>query len=123
MNLHYSQIEAGIGEPLLEHPSIMLSYLTPTWLMSLRQFLHNHNITISVTGEYTIPLQGPKDQYIMQSQHLQCYSSSQQRDLNLVQLYLQVHTLADMSDRTKKKTISLNYLDAIRPNDFVLNSF
>ena len=122
MNLHYSQIEAGIGEPLLEYPSITLSYLTPTWLMSLRQFLHKHNITIRVTDEYKIPLQGSKDQYIMQSQHLQRYSASQQRDLKLVCLYLQVHTLADMSDRTKKNAISLNYLDAIGPKDFVFNS-
>ena len=58
----------------------------------------------------------------MQSQHLQRYSASQQRDLNLVRLYLQVQTLADMSDRTKKKAISLNYLDAIRPTDFAVNS-
>ena len=105
MNLHYSQIEAGIGEQLMEHPSIPLSYLTPTWMMYLRQYLHNHNITITVSEDYAIPLRIPKDQYIMQSQHLQRYSASQQRDLNLVRLYLQVHTLADMSDCTKKKAI------------------
>lgn len=60
MNLHYSQIEAGIGEQLLENQLIHLSYLTPTWLMSLRQFLHNHNITIKqVSEDFTTPLQGP----------------------------------------------------------------
>ena len=119
MNLHYSQIEAGIGESLLEHPSISIPYVTPTWLMSLRQFLHNHNITITVSDDYSLPLHGPTDQYIMQRQHLQRYSAAQQKDINLVRLYLQVHTLADMSDSTRQKAISLSYLDALRPLDFV----
>jgi hypothetical protein len=40
MSLKYSQIEAGIAEPLLEHPHICLSYLTPTWLLSVCQYLY-----------------------------------------------------------------------------------
>lgn len=108
MNLHYFQIEAGIGKPLLENPSILsLPYITPTWRMSLRQFLYNHNITITVSDIYTPPLQGPTgDQCIMQRQHLQRYSAAaQQRDINLVRLYLQVYTLADTSDITKEEDI------------------
>ena len=122
MNLHYSQIEAGIGHSLLEHPGIHLSYLTPTWLLSIRQFLYCHNMTITMTDNPTIPLQGPQDQYIMQPQHLDRYSATQQRDLNLVRLYLQVHTLADMSNLSRRQTIDLCYLDARRPHDFVNNS-
>ena len=39
LNMQYSQLEAGIGPLLLEHPDIHLSYLTPTWILSQRQYL------------------------------------------------------------------------------------
>jgi hypothetical protein len=58
----------------------------------------------------------------MQPQHLERYSATQQRDLNLVRLYLQVHTLADMSNLSRRQTIDLCYVDARRPHDFVDNS-
>ena len=67
LNLRYSQIEAGIGQSLLANPGIYLSYLTPTWLLSLRQFLYCHNISVTVSDDHVIPLRGPNDQYIMQS--------------------------------------------------------
>ena len=51
LNLQYSQLESGIGEPLLEHPSIHgVSYLTPTWILSVRQFLSYHNLSIRLTS-------------------------------------------------------------------------
>jgi hypothetical protein len=121
LNLQYSQIESGIGQPLLAYPGIHVSYLTPTWLMSLRQFLYCHNLSITVTNEPGISLQGPQDQYIMQAQHLARYSASQQRDLNLVRMYLQVHTLAAMSHKARKQAIDVHYLDAVRPPDFVVD--
>ena len=55
----------------------------------------------------------------MQSKYLERYTPAQQRDLNLVRMYLQVHTLADMSRRgSRTTTIDLNCLDAKRPLDF-----
>ena len=119
MNLRYSQLESGIGQPLLEYPGIHLPYITPSWIMSLRQYLYNHNLTITVTDENGLQLHGPHDQFIMQQQHLERYSSSQQRDINFVRLYLQVQTLADLADQHRKNCISLSYLDAFRPKDFV----
>ena len=50
INLHHSQREAGIGRPLLEDPSVPVSYLTPTWLTSIRQFAFTHNISITTTA-------------------------------------------------------------------------
>lgn len=35
INLQYSQLESGIGEPLLKHPRNHLPYLTPSWILSL----------------------------------------------------------------------------------------
>ena len=44
-SLKYSQMESGLGLHLLQDPNDFISWLTPTWLMLLRQFLYNHNIT------------------------------------------------------------------------------
>jgi hypothetical protein len=55
----------------------------------------------------------------MQQQHLDRYSPAQQRDINLVRMYLQVQTLADLADKHRKQCISLSYLDATRPDTFV----
>jgi hypothetical protein len=115
LNLQYSQLESGVGDPLLERPDLHIPYLTPTWLLSMRQFLFCHNMTITVSDAYSIPLRSNSDQYIMQQCHLARYTASQQRDINLVRIYLQVNTLADQTDPENPKSIRLDYLDATRP--------
>jgi hypothetical protein len=110
-NVQYSQMEAGITQPILEYPDIHLSYLTPTWITSIRQYLHCHNLTITLTHTYNIKLQGKNDQTIMTSEHLQRYSAQQQKDINLVRLHLQVHTLADITDPQQPNVILLHMLD------------
>jgi hypothetical protein len=97
MSLKYSQIEAGICEPLLEHPHIRISYLTPTWLLSVRQYLYQHNLTVSLTDVLSVTLKSRFDQCIMSSPSLARYTILQQNDLNLVRLYLQITTLSDMT--------------------------
>ncbi len=96
MSLKYSQIEAGIVEPLLEHPSIHLPYLTPTWLTSVRQYLYQHTLTVSITNSLRVILRGQHDQCIMSSPLLTHYTATQKTDINLVRLHLQVITLSDM---------------------------
>jgi ribonuclease HI len=113
-NLQHSQREAGIPEPLLEVPDLYLSYLTPTWVTSVRQYLSRHNITITVNNDGTTPLT-KGDQHIMQPLHLQRYTPIQHKDLNLVRLYLQIYSLQDMTDPTKSSRINLDYLDGRRP--------
>jgi hypothetical protein len=54
LNVKYSQIEAGISEPLLEHPAILIPYMTPTWTIPIRQFLCQHNLTVSLTDTIKI---------------------------------------------------------------------
>ncbi|KAI2502514.1 hypothetical protein MHU86_11946 [Fragilaria crotonensis] len=58
----------------------------------------------------------------MQSHHLNRYSEAQQRDINLVRLYLQVNTLAEMVDPTRPSAINLDYLDGIRASDWQSHS-
>jgi hypothetical protein len=119
LNLQYSQREAGVGFYLLEKPNEYISYLTPSWILSIRQFLANNNMSITVSDIHLDCLQGPADEYIMNAVHLQRYSPSQQCDINLVRMWLQVTTLADMSDSERTNRISLSYLDAKRSACFV----
>ena len=121
LSLQYSQREAGITQPILEFPGIHIPYLTPTWLTTLRQYMYNHNLTISITNTHTISLQGAWDQCIMNMDFLKNYSKQQQLQINRVRLHLQVTTLADMCDETGC-CIQTDYLCGIRPRDFVSNS-
>ncbi|KAI2505798.1 hypothetical protein MHU86_8660 [Fragilaria crotonensis] len=97
LNVKYSQIESGMSEPILEYPGIQISYLTPTWITSIRQFIFQHNLTISLTDTFTVLLRGPKDKCLMNRDALTRYSTQQKHDINLVRLYLQIITLSDMS--------------------------
>jgi ribonuclease HI len=103
ISLKYTQIEAGIAEPLLEQPEVHVSYITPTWITSLRQFLYTHNITITLTDTLQIVFSGQSDQCIMNMDFLQRYTIPQQRDINLVRLYLQAITLSDISEPAGNK--------------------
>jgi hypothetical protein len=51
INLHAMQLEAGVGFGLLEEPSIKIPYLTPTWITSVRSFMANHNLQITITDQ------------------------------------------------------------------------
>jgi ribonuclease HI len=115
LNLQYSLLEAGFGESLLEYPNVHLAYLTPTWILSILQFLSCHNMTITISDSFRIPLNGLHDEYIMQPQHLSRYSPSQQRGINLVRLFLQVNTLSEMSDPHRRNAIDLCYLGGKHP--------
>ncbi|KAI2489451.1 hypothetical protein MHU86_25142 [Fragilaria crotonensis] len=121
MNLQYLQLEAGIGECLLEYPTIPLPYLTSTWLTSVRNYMANHNISVTITEQPSLQLSGRRDQFIMQPHHLARYSTAQQRDINLVRLYLQVNTLAEMQDVTRPNTIALAFLDGRRDDSRISN--
>lgn len=112
------QLEAGIQEHLLEAPTIPIPYLTSTWLTSMCQFLSNHNLTISVSDVLQYSLQGSNDEYIMQPDRLAFYNASQQRDINLVRLYMQCTLLSDMSDATNPRCISNSFLVGERPSHF-----
>ena len=102
ISIKYSQIEAGIKEHILERPDIHISYLTPTWITSVRQFLYQHNLVVTITNTINIRFQGTNDACIMNYTMLKLYSSHQQQDINLVRLYLQAITLSDISTRDGK---------------------
>ena len=78
LNVKYLQIESGISKPLLEHPGISISYLTPTWITSVRQCLPQHNLSISPAETIMIKFRGPNDRCIMNRDTLSRYTARQQ---------------------------------------------
>ena len=110
-NILYSQLEAGIPEPPLGNPnSIHISYLTHTWITSVRQYLSRHNLTVRLTTDGSQSLRAG-DQHIMQAQHLSRFTQIQRRDLNLVRIHLHVYTSSDLVDPQRPNRIHLSYLD------------
>lgn len=63
------------------------------------------------------------DLVIMTAEHLQRYSPSQQRDINLVRLHLQVQTLSDITDPTRPNVILLHMLDGKRKPNTPISPF
>jgi hypothetical protein len=120
ISIKYTQIEAGIPEPILERPDLYVSYLTPTWITSLRQFLYTHNITITLTNTLRITYSGKSDQCIMASDSTTRYNPQQQRNINLVCLHLQIITLSDLSD-PQGKTICSQALRGYREDHHKLH--
>jgi hypothetical protein len=102
---HHRQ-EAGIGNHLLEVPDIHVPYLTPTWLTSIRQYMPNHNISITITDVLESKPTQTGDSFPMVKSHLDPYTVPQQRDINLVRLHLQAANLSDLASEDGKQITS-----------------
>jgi hypothetical protein len=74
--------------------------------------MYQHNITATISDTLHI-YRSPQDQCIMEGITLKQYTPQQQRDINLVRLYLQAITLFDLST-PDGKTIRPNALSGIR---------
>ena len=118
INLYHSQRESGIGTPLLERPDLSVSYLTPTWLTSIRQFAYQHNIRISTTTQYAPTLNHVNDKFLMETPHLDRFTQSEIVDINLVRIHLQASTLSDISAGTDGRTICPHCYKGDRPPSF-----
>ncbi len=55
LHLQYSQREAGVGFYLLKKPQV---YISPSWTLSIRQFLANNNMSITVSDIHLDRLKG-----------------------------------------------------------------
>ena len=118
INLYHSQRESGLGHPLLERPDISVSYLTPTWLTSIRQFAYQHNLRISTTAPYVPTLKYVNDKFLMETPHLDRFTTSEIVDINLVRLHLQASTLSDLAAGTDGRTICPHCYKGDRPPSF-----
>ena len=123
IQLQASQLESGLPILLLEEPNVLIPYLTPTWILSMRQYLSNHNLTITLTSVLPLQLRTSTDQFIMGLDLLKKFESvtRSSTDINLVRIYLQVTTLADLTDSSDHNRISKWALSATRPLGFTDN--
>jgi hypothetical protein len=78
LNIKFTQLESGLDVPLMENPGLHISYLTPTWITSVRQFLSQHNVKNSVTDTLRIQMQGKNYRCIMNLEALTQYTPVQQ---------------------------------------------
>ncbi len=120
INLRATQLEAGVDFCILvEEPSQPISYPTPTCISWA--FLADHNLKITITDQPEIILKSANNAPIMQNSHLKRYFKGQQRDINLVRLYLQETTLADLIDVNRPSAVSLPALNGQRQTDHIAN--
>lgn len=98
MSLQYSQLECGMPDALLENPSHFYSYLTPTWVLSMRQFLYQHGITVTCTDLLELEVCRKRDSFLME--HVGSYPVQHQYDINLVRQYLDVTLVSDIVNAT-----------------------
>jgi hypothetical protein len=99
--LRQTQLEAGTSSPILsphKHRGRILTYLTPTWVTSVAEFLHRHNLSMIFNNEWgwVPPLQRDRDQYLIDIflNMEPFYTTAELRSLNRVRLYLQAYSLA-----------------------------
>ena len=85
--------------------------------MPLRQFLYNHNIAITLTDCWHVPLCCKHDQNLMEpALSDRSFTYSDYENINCVRLYLQVATLSGISDRNGQ-TVNKAIMAGQRPND------
>jgi hypothetical protein len=65
LSIKMTQLEAGISEAILEEPHIQISYITATWITSIRKFMAHHNIQMTVTDTLQVRFNSGNDTCIM----------------------------------------------------------
>ena len=93
-----SQLESGLSDNLLQCPNISISYLTPTWVTTIRQYLHNHGMTVQLTDQLDMTASCTDDQLIMDPARIQQYTPDEQLDINLARIYHQAVWLSDLTE-------------------------
>ena len=96
--LQSAQMEAGSAHLLLTDPIPSLSYLSPCWLTSIRDFLRKHQLSLEFSTNWNFRLSRSHNQFLMDvfrnSNH---FTPFDLRNLNAVRLFLQVATISDIT--------------------------
>jgi hypothetical protein len=102
IELRHLQLESGSGSHLLAAPSIRLSYITPCWISSMREFMASHGLQLDVAKAKIVPLVRDHDQYVMDDfRLLPNLTDDDLNDINRVPIFLKVTTLSDIADGIK----------------------
>ena len=96
--LAWCQRMSGISKPILEFPSITLPHLETSFFPSLRAYLSSTNSALVLEKSHVTPLQRIGDFHLMD--RVLEYGQFRPREIRLInycRLYLQVHTIADLT--------------------------
>jgi hypothetical protein len=101
IGLEWFQLQSGIAQPILECPSLNVSYLEVGWFRSLRYFLCSINAKIHLEIGHIPKLLREHDSSIMETFILlEKYTQKELYRLNLCRMYLQVECLSEMCNPT-----------------------
>ena len=98
ISLQWMQYSSGLGTPLLEGKETC-EYSESKWIQSIQTFLFENGIGIQFYKNYVMPLQREADSFIMDhAVQSGAFSTMELHKINHVRLFLQVLTVADISD-------------------------
>ncbi len=92
------QMEAGMESSILHNPIIPLSYLSPCWLSSIRDFMGRHQIQLQLDSPLNFPLSRAHDLFLMDV--FRCsgaFTASDLKNSNAVCIILQVASVSDIA--------------------------
>jgi hypothetical protein len=93
------QLESGCHHHLLEPPTEWLPYITPCWLILIRDFLTRHKMSLKVAAARLVPMTWEHKSYLMDDFcSIGIFNDSQVYHLNLCHTHLQVTNLSDITD-------------------------
>jgi len=103
------QIQAGIPNHILEDTR-PLPWMPNHWINNLREFLYSIHETIQVKHPWTIPPLWNHNQHLMQTFLSAKIPAKDLQTLNNCRIYLQVTTLAEISDHTSTSILKVVFI-------------
>ena len=97
ISLRQLQVEAGVSFDLLERPSTVLPYLTECWLLCLRRFCAEFDVSLRVLRNRLPILARVGDSCLMEQAMNLGFKRQELVDVNLVRTFLQVTTISDIA--------------------------
>ena len=97
ISLRQLQVEAGVSYDLLLHPKVAVPYLTECWLVCLRRFCADFDISLTVLRNRLPLLAREGDTCLMEQATKLGFKRQELVDVNLVRTFLQVTTISDIA--------------------------
>ena len=97
ISLRHLQVEAGVSYNILSQPNTPLPHVTDCWVLSLRRFCAEHDISIRALHNKIPSISRTGDQLLMDIASTLSLSRQEMIDLNLARTYLQVTSISDIA--------------------------
>ena len=97
ISLRHLQVEAGVSFDLLLSPKPVLSYLTNCWILSLRRFCAQFDISLRARRNRIPTISRERDFMLMDKALTLGFTRQELIDVNLVRIFLGVTTVSDVA--------------------------